>query len=82
MCTCGAPRAEHSEDALKAAATAKPGVAKVGSGDIGTKWSDRDCVDCENFELDMSPGAAFGTCNCRREARALSALQALPFEHG
>jgi len=64
MCTCGAPRAEHSEDALKAAATAKPGVAKVGSGDIGTKWSDRDCVDCENFELDMSPGAAFGTCIC------------------
>jgi len=69
-CVCGEPRSAHSEVALqagelKAGKAKKRKSAEVRKGFATTAaWADRKVVECEAFELDLSPEAAFGTCVC------------------
>lgn len=66
-CMCGAPKAEHSPEAL--AGNAASGKKKAGefkkrdSADVRAGWVQKEKVECLRFEPDLTAGA-FGVCVC------------------
>lgn len=69
-CVCGEPRSRHSPDALEAAAVISEKRKARASAEVRkgfakrAAWDERECVDCERFELDLDPSAPFGQCVC------------------
>ena len=78
-CFCGALRAEHTDAALQIE-TASNKAKAVNSAEVRLRFVQKTCVECDEFELDMDPCAAFGTCKCG-ESKAMhseSAFVRLP----
>ena len=62
---CGAPRREHTAQALAGAADAGKANAKVVDAEMVRKrFVQREEVQCREFQLDMNEGVPFGTCIC------------------
>jgi len=68
-CHCGHPRAEHTDEALRPKASCGKGTTKRDSVELRSKMNKASSVvmaDCDCFNLNMDPSAAFGTCTCGR----------------
>lgn len=64
-CICGRPKAEHSPEALAKNATAgqTAGTTRRDSGEVRSKFAQKEKVTCPKYVPDMTAGE-FGVCTC------------------
>lgn len=60
-CICGQPKAEHTDEALKASEATRKGESEE---EVRARMTSKEKVDCMQYRIDMDPSAPFGQCLC------------------